>query len=173
MRLGALFGGPLLAAVLLAHRPLPIGAAGTTASGQGLAPPLRRVPAWFYAAVLVVTLIGSLYWQFTASVTQIARAVGDPSTEASYFQPAAHWLMEHGGRGTRIEVPPTAEPLGVGLPGAEVRPRPRLAAPARHRPRRPLLPGRSPHPSAATGTGCAATRSPTSPSPMRRSITPR
>lgn len=108
VRLGALFGGPVLAAVLLAHRPLPVGAAGTTTSGRGLAPPLRWVPAWFYTAVLVVTLTGSLYWQFTASVTQVARAVGDPSTSASYFQPAAHWLMEHGGRGTRIEVPPTA-----------------------------------------------------------------
>jgi hypothetical protein len=108
VRLGALFGGPVLAAALLAHRPLPIGAAGATESGQGLAPPLRWVPAWFYTAVLVVTLTGSLYWQFTASVTQVARTVGDPSTSASYFQPASHWLMEHGGRGTRIEVPPTA-----------------------------------------------------------------
>ncbi len=94
VRLGALFGGPVLAAVLLSHRPLP-----------RLHP---RVPAWFYTAVLVVTLAGSLYWQFTASVTQIARSVGDPSTEESFFHPASRWLMEHGGRGTRIEVPPTA-----------------------------------------------------------------
>jgi hypothetical protein len=94
VRLGALFGGPVLAAILLSHRPL--------------TRPSPRVPAWFYTAVLVVTLAGSLYWQFTASVTQVARAVGDPSTSASYFQPAARWLMDHGGRGTRIEVPPTA-----------------------------------------------------------------
>jgi hypothetical protein len=94
VRLGALFGGPVLAAVLLSHRPLPR--------------PHPRVPVWFYTAVLVVTLAGSLYWQFTASVAQIARSVGDPSTKESFFQPASHWLMEHGGRGTRIEVPPTA-----------------------------------------------------------------
>jgi hypothetical protein len=94
VRLGALFGGPVLAAVLLSHRPLPR--------------PHPRVPAWFYTAVLVVTLLGSLYWQFTASVAQIARSVGDPSTKESFFQPASHWLMDHGGRGTRIEVPPTA-----------------------------------------------------------------
>jgi hypothetical protein len=94
VRLGALFGGPVLAAALLSHRPLPR--------------PHPRVPAWFYTAVLVVTLAGSLYWQFTASVTQIARSVGDPSTEAAFFQPASRWLMAHGGRGTRIEVPPTA-----------------------------------------------------------------
>jgi hypothetical protein len=107
VRLGALFGGPVLAAVLLSHRPLPVGAGGP-ASGQGLTPPARWVPRWFYTAVLVVTLAGSLYWQFTASVIQVARAVGDPSTSASYFQPPARWLMDHGGRGTRIEVPPTA-----------------------------------------------------------------
>jgi hypothetical protein len=94
VRLGALFGGPVLAAVLLSHRPL--------------SRPHPRVPAWFYTAVLVVTLAGSLYWQFNASVAQIARSVGDPSTKESFFQPASHWLMEHGGRGTRIEVPPTA-----------------------------------------------------------------
>ncbi len=94
VRLGALFGGPVLAAILLSHRPLQ--------------PPSARVPRWFYTLVLVITLTATLYWQFTASVAQVARAVGDPSTEASYFQPAAHWLMGHGGRGTRIEVPPTA-----------------------------------------------------------------
>jgi hypothetical protein len=109
VRLGALFGGPVLAAALLAHRPLPVGVGGAPAPGApGLTPPLRWIPRWFYTAVLVVTLAGSLYWQFTASVTQIARSVGDPSTKASYFQPAAHWLMTHGARGTRIEVPPTA-----------------------------------------------------------------
>ena len=110
VRLGALFGGPFLAAILLSHRPLPIARRGAlTVPREGAALlPHRRVPAWFYTAVLVVTLTGSLYWQFTASVTQIARSVGDPSTQASYFQPASHWLMTHGGRGTRIEVPPTA-----------------------------------------------------------------
>jgi hypothetical protein len=108
VRLGALFGGPVLAAVLLSHRPLPVGAGGGSASGPGLAPPVSWVPRWFYTAVLVVTLAGSLYWQFTASVMQVARAVGDPSTSASYFQPPARWLMDHGARGTRIEVPPTA-----------------------------------------------------------------
>lgn len=109
VRLGALFGGPVLAAILLSHRPLPVATGRAAETGQGLALPLRWVPRWFYTAVLVVTLTGSLYWQFTASVSQIARSVGDPSTKASYFQPAAHWLTTHGARGTRIEVPPTAD----------------------------------------------------------------
>jgi hypothetical protein len=84
VRLGALFGGPLLAAVVLARRP--------------------RAAPWF----LALALAGGLYWQLTASVSQIARSVGDPSTAPDYFDPAAGWLSAHGGQGMRIEVPPTA-----------------------------------------------------------------
>jgi hypothetical protein len=90
VRLGALFGGPVLAAVLLSRRPR------------------RVVPRWIFAAALALTMVGSLYWQLTASVAQIARSVGDPSTNSAYFEPAAHWLRAHGAEGTRIEVPPTA-----------------------------------------------------------------
>jgi hypothetical protein len=90
VRLGALFGGPVLAAVLLSRRPRP------------------TVPTWFYATVLALTMAGSLFWQVTASVSQISQAVGDPSTQASYFHPAAHWLRSHGAEGERIEVPSTA-----------------------------------------------------------------
>lgn len=84
VRLGSLFGGPVLAAVVLARRP--------------------RVAPWF----LALALAGGLYWQLTPSVNQIARSVGDPSTTAEYFAPAEKWLRAHGGEGTRIEVPPTA-----------------------------------------------------------------
>jgi hypothetical protein len=84
VRLGALFGGPVVAAALLAHRP--------------------RLPVWF----LALFLAGGLYWQVTASVTQIARSVGDPSTQAAYFEPLRQWLHAHGGDGVRVEVPPTA-----------------------------------------------------------------
>jgi hypothetical protein len=87
VRLGALFGGPILAAVVLARRPR-----------------LSR----FTVLALALTLAGGLYWQLTASVSQIARSVGDPSTSAAYFQPLAGWLRAHGGQGARIEVPPTA-----------------------------------------------------------------
>jgi hypothetical protein len=84
VRLGALFGGPVLAAVVLARRP--------------------RVSAWF----LAIFMAAGLYWQVTASVSQIARSVGDPSTSAAYFQPLSHWLRtDGGGPGIRVEVPPT------------------------------------------------------------------
>jgi hypothetical protein len=87
VRLGALFGGPVLAAVVLARRPR-----------------LDR----FSILVLAMAMAGGLYWQVTASVSQIARSVGDPSTTQAYFQPAARWLREHAGPGVRVEVPPTA-----------------------------------------------------------------
>jgi hypothetical protein len=63
-----------------------------------------RVSAWF----LAIFMAAGLYWQVTASVSQIARSVGDPSTTRAFFQPAAAWLRAHGGQGSRIEVPPTA-----------------------------------------------------------------
>jgi hypothetical protein len=87
VRLGALFGGPVLAAVVLARRPR-----------------LDR----FSALILALAMAGGLYWQVTASVNQIARSVGDPSTSRDYFQPAAQWLRAHGGSSVRVEVPPTA-----------------------------------------------------------------
>ena len=91
VRLGALFGGPVLAAALLSNR-------------EALRPTRSRA----FVAVLALTVAGGLYWQLTASVAQIARSVGDPSTTAAYFEPAAGWLRAHGGEGARIEVPPTA-----------------------------------------------------------------
>jgi hypothetical protein len=90
VRLGALFGGPILAAVLLSRRPR------------------AAVPAWAFGPILVLAIAGSLYWQLTASVAQIARSVGDPSTTSAYFHPPAQWLRAHGAAGERIEVPPTA-----------------------------------------------------------------
>jgi hypothetical protein len=90
VRLGALFGGPVLAAVLLSRRPRP------------------AVPLWLFAATLALAMAGSLYWQFNASVAQIARSVGDPSTTKAYFHPATQWLRAHDAEGMRVEVPPTA-----------------------------------------------------------------
>jgi hypothetical protein len=87
IRLGALFGGPVLAAVMLARRP-------------------RLDP--LSVVILLLAMVGGLFWQVNASVSQIARSVGDPSTSREYFQPAARWLKAHGGTGVRVEVPPTA-----------------------------------------------------------------
>lgn len=84
IRLGALFGGPLLAAILLTRRP--------------------RVNALLVAVVL----LGSLYWQLMAGIRAVAQTDGDQSTTATYYQPLRHWLRSHDGQNSRIEVPPTA-----------------------------------------------------------------
>jgi hypothetical protein len=83
-RLGALFGGPVLAAALLA-------------SG---------VRIWRPAIVLV--LAGSLWWQLSPAVRDVARSLGDESTRSTYYEPLARWLHANGGTGSRIEVPFTS-----------------------------------------------------------------
>lgn len=84
IRLGALFGGPLLAAILLTRRP-------------------RVNPV-----LVAVVLTGSLYWQLMAGVRAVIQTDGDRSTTAAYYHPLRSWLRAHDGRVSRIEVPPTA-----------------------------------------------------------------
>jgi hypothetical protein len=83
-RLGALFGGPVLAAVLLSHRP--------------------RAPR----ALVALVLLGSLYWQVFPGVRDVAQQSGDPSTRAAYYEPLRVWLRSNGASHARIEVPPTS-----------------------------------------------------------------
>ena len=84
VRLGALFGGPVLAAVLLARRPR--------------------------AAVLVRRALPRRQPLLAAERERHPDRPQRrrPSTKAAYFEPLAHWLRDHGGRGARVEVPPTA-----------------------------------------------------------------
>src|SRR5439155_557423 len=83
-RLGALFGGPLLVAALRSGR-------------VRLATP-----------AVVLVLVGSVWWQVSGAVRDVARSFGDPSTRAAYAEPRARWLRAHGGSGVRIEVPFTS-----------------------------------------------------------------
>ena len=150
VRLGALFGGPLLAAVLLSHRPLPVGApaARPPRSARGLRRPARRP----LGAALVLHRgprhhLGGQPLLAVHRQRHPGRPRGRRPLDLGLLLPARRPLADgprrprHPDRGAADR-----EPLGVGLPGAEVRARPRLAAPARHRPRRPLLRGRRPHP---------------------------
>ena len=84
VRLGALFGGPLLAAILLTRRPRPNG------------------------VLIALVLVGSLYWQLMAGIRAVAQTDGDRSTTAAYYHPLRQWLSDHDGRVSRIEVPPTS-----------------------------------------------------------------
>jgi hypothetical protein len=84
VRLGALFGGPVLAAILLSRR--------------------TRAPE----LVVALVLAGSLYWQLMPGIRDVAETRGDPSGVASYYEPLRRWLHAHGGHRARIEVPPSA-----------------------------------------------------------------
>jgi hypothetical protein len=79
-RLGALFGGPLLALVLARRRRL----------------------------ALAVVALPLLYWQWAAPIRDVAVASGDPSIHESYYQPLLAALERRTGGGpVRIEIPPT------------------------------------------------------------------
>ncbi|MEK6277065.1 MAG: hypothetical protein AABM29_03520 [Actinomycetota bacterium] len=84
IRLGTAFGGPVLAAILLAHRP--------------------RV----HPVAVAIVLVGSLYWQVLGGVRAVVQSRNDPSTHAGYYHPVRSWLRAHGASRTRIEVVPTA-----------------------------------------------------------------
>lgn len=83
-RLGALFGGPVLAAVV----------------------PARRVP--LQRAFLALALAGSLWWQLQPAVRDVAEGTSDPAARMSYYQPLGNWLRAHGGLRWRLEVPFTS-----------------------------------------------------------------
>jgi hypothetical protein len=81
VRLGALFGGPLLACLIWRRRPL----------------------------VLAALAIPLLYWQWNAPVRDWIRAHDDPSIQASYYRPLLGFLDSHRSGGPfRIEIPFTA-----------------------------------------------------------------
>jgi hypothetical protein len=83
-RLGALFGGPVLAAVV----------------------PPRRLP--LQRAILALAIAGSLWWQLQPAVRDVAEGTSDQAAHASYYRPLANWLHSHGGQRSRLEVPFTS-----------------------------------------------------------------
>ena len=81
VRLGGLFGGPLLACLIWRRRP------------------------WILAALAIPLL----YWQWNAPVRDWIRAHDDPSIEASYYRPLLRFLDANSAGGPfRIEIPFTA-----------------------------------------------------------------
>jgi hypothetical protein len=79
VRLGALFGGPLLLCALLAAR--------------------RRL-----SVPLIALLVAFGIWQWSAAVRDIAQTSGDRSTEASFYRPLNDFLAHHPGV-YRVEIP--------------------------------------------------------------------
>jgi hypothetical protein len=83
-RLGSLFGGPVLLAVLIA-----------------------RAPQRLRAPVAVAALVMGLAWQVVTPVRQTSESLGDSATERSYYEPVKAWLAAHGAGRDRIEIPYT------------------------------------------------------------------
>ncbi len=83
-RLGSLFGGPVLLAVLLA-----------------------RDPARLRRPVAIAALGVGLGWQVITPIPDTLQSLGDPETERSYYAPVAAWLAGHGAERERVEVPYT------------------------------------------------------------------
>ena len=80
VRLGSTFAGPVLALALLSRRPL----------------------------ALALIALPLLWWQWTATVRDVAAAEGDPSTEAAYYAPLISALDAEAISGPlRVHVPPT------------------------------------------------------------------
>jgi hypothetical protein len=82
-RLGSLFAGPVLAAVVMT-RPV-------------------RAPR----PIVVGALTLALAWQVVTPLPDTFQSLGDPSTGRDYYAPVASWLSEHGAERQRIEVPYT------------------------------------------------------------------
>jgi hypothetical protein len=83
VRLPALFGGPLLLAIMLARRP--------------------RVPI----VIASVILAAAAFWQFLDPARDLMRSAGDASTSERYYNGLEDWLRAHGGKQARLEVPTT------------------------------------------------------------------
>jgi hypothetical protein len=83
-RLGSLFGGPVLLAVLLS-----------------------RAPQRLRAPVAIAALVIGLAWMVVAPFRQVTEALDDPATERSYYAPVRAWLAAHGAARDRIEIPHT------------------------------------------------------------------
>ncbi|MFL5886002.1 MAG: hypothetical protein ACJ77M_13115, partial [Thermoleophilaceae bacterium] len=77
MRLGALFGGPILLAALR---------------------PRRRV------ALFALLLVGLGYWQWTSAAQDFVKSQEDPSVRVRYYKPLVSFLDRVGGPPGRVEV---------------------------------------------------------------------
>jgi hypothetical protein len=82
-RLGSLFAGPVLAAVVMT-RPV-------------------KAPR----VVVVGALTVALAWQVGTPIPNMIQSLGDPSTAKAYYQSLERWLADHGADRERIEVPYT------------------------------------------------------------------
>ncbi len=86
----------------------PVGG-NATRLGALAAAPLLALGTWGFRprAVIVIALVPLIYWQWVAPVRDLTDAVGEPSVEASYYQPLLAELKARSPEDVRVQVPPT------------------------------------------------------------------
>jgi hypothetical protein len=108
LRIGVVLYG--LAALAAFAVPNPVGG-NVVRLGALFAGPLAALVLWRRPLILVAVAAPLLYWQLDAPIRDTARAVDDPSTAASYYEPLLDELNRRGVSGSgipqRIHVPPT------------------------------------------------------------------
>jgi hypothetical protein len=105
LRWGALLYLALATAALLIDTPL---GGNAVRLGATLAGPLLAIVLWRRPVVLALLAVPLLWWQWTATVRDIAAADGDRSTAAAYYEPLLAQIgSEARGLPVRVRVPPT------------------------------------------------------------------
>jgi hypothetical protein len=85
VRMGALFGGPLLACAPLVW-------------GKGA--------GRLKVAALVLVFVALGFWQWNAAVKEYTKQADDPGVESAYYEPLLEWLRAHdGGAPGRVHIP--------------------------------------------------------------------
>jgi hypothetical protein len=100
----------LVLAILLLAIPNPLGG-NFTRLGALFAGPVALLVAWYRPAALAIVALPLLYWQLGPPIRDTVTALGDPSTEQTFYAPLLEQLdaaeAEAADRETRIHIPAT------------------------------------------------------------------
>jgi hypothetical protein len=101
----------LILAILVVAIPNPLGG-NLTRLGALFAAPIALLVAWYRPVALAIVAVPLLYWQLSPPIRDTVTALGDPSTEASFYEPLISRLeaeeTEAAATGeTRVHVPAT------------------------------------------------------------------
>jgi hypothetical protein len=106
VRLGAVFGGPLLLCAIATSAPrlraALVARAAVARAGSAL---LRAASPSSALALLILTLAAMFAWQWNAPVRELAKSVDDPVSHASYYAGVMAFLESHQQPLGRVEVP--------------------------------------------------------------------
>jgi hypothetical protein len=100
----------LLLAILVVAIPNPLGG-NLTRLGALFAGPIALLVAWYRPVALAIVALPLLYWQLSPPIRDTVTALGDPSTDAAFYEPLIQELeaseAEAATGETRVHVPAT------------------------------------------------------------------